>query len=102
MTATIHALERANARVGAIIERPVLERIIRHAEHHARQCGSSESIAVRLFARAMVGTAWSDDSNGDTLVAIIRQGRIVTFMWRRRTQPFAPANLSVDRCIDAA
>lgn len=69
------------------------------ADAFAAKCGPFESVALRLRVVGMVGQAWSAESNGDTIVAIIR-GRVVqTFMFRRRTQPFTRDALNVDRTV---
>lgn len=71
--------------------------IAQQADVFASTCKPFESVALRLRSVSMVGQAWSVESNGDTIVAIIR-GRIVqTFMFRRRTQPFTRDALNVDR-----
>ena len=59
-----------------------------------------ESVAVRVKFGRMVGQAWSDTSNGDTIVFIVRNRIVQTFMFRRRTQPFTKDALNVDRCIN--
>lgn len=38
-------------------------------------------------------------SNGNLAVLIVRDGHMVTFMWRRDNQPWTPAALRVDACI---
>lgn len=38
-------------------------------------------------------------SNGDTVVAIVRDGEVRTIMFRRSTQPFTADALRVDRCF---
>ena len=56
------------------------------------------SIAYRVgrVDGAMVGRAWSDESNGNTLWAIVRNGTVETCMWRRDTQPATRAAFRVD------
>lgn len=97
--ATIHALTRASERVGAVLDPETVDSIVGTADALAAKCGPFESVAVRMRTLTMVGVAWSAESNGDTLVAIIRARQVQTFMFRRRTQPFRPENLNVDRCI---
>jgi hypothetical protein len=97
--ATIHALHRATGRVGAVLDAESIDLIVNTADAFAAKCGPFESVALRLRTLTMVGQAWSDTSNGDTLVAIIRGREVQTFMFRRRTQPFRPDALNVDRVV---
>jgi len=97
---TRHALDRATSRLGIILDPETIESIITRADGYARTC--KRDTAVRIMRTGMVGHAWSEHSNGDTIVAIIRGGTVVTFMFRRATQPFTPANLQVQEVIDAA
>lgn len=97
--ATIHALQRATDRVSIVLDPDTTDLLVGTADAFASKCGPFESVALRLRALTMVGQAWSDTSNGDTLVAIIRGRQVQTFMFRRRTQPFRPDALNVDRCV---
>lgn len=99
MSHTRHALERATDRLGIVLEPAIIESIITRADAHARTC--KRDTAVRLMRTGMVGQAWSEHSNGDSIVAIIRGGNVVTFMFRRMTQPFTPENLKVQEVIDS-
>lgn len=94
-----------------------------HAHHRAtgrlRAAGIPEeriaaflALAVRAALDARVDTAarlgrctyagtW-DTSNGDEVWAIIRDGRVVTLMLRRSTQPRTPQSMSVVRVVAAA
>lgn len=56
--------------------------------------GSYAVRCMRLAARR--GQAWSDTSNGDSIVAIIRNGILETVMLRRDSQPWTRAALRVD------
>lgn len=57
-----------------------------------------ESEALQLLTLpAQVGQAWSDKSNGNTVVAIVRNGRLATVMLRRETQPFTAEALNVKK-----
>lgn len=70
----------------------------RLVEYIAAKLPSNNSHAVRIAKLpAMVGRAWSDTSNGDTAWCIIREGRIITVMYRRQTQPTTAYALKVDR-----
>ena len=56
------------------------------------------SEAIRLIALPeMVGKAWSDQSNGNEVWAIVRNRRLVTVMLRRSTQPKTAAAFDVER-----
>ena len=44
------------------------------------------------------GQLWGEQSNGDTVVVIVRDGSVHTVMLRRHTQPFTREALRVDRC----
>lgn len=95
---TRHALDRATNRLGIALDPETIESIITRAETLARTCKTDT--AVRLARTDMVGQAWSEHSNGNTIVAIIRGGTVVTFMFRRESQPFTPETLSVREVID--
>lgn len=89
-------------------EQRVIKRIIERA-------GVSVKEAYRLFARAkryafesrvsseailmenveFQGKAWSEESNGNQVWAIIRNGVLVTIMFRRDNQPCSPEALRV-------
>lgn len=45
------------------------------------------------------GKAWSDLSNGSRVVAIIRDNKLITMMFRRETQPWTPEALRVDKVV---
>jgi hypothetical protein len=56
------------------------------------------SHAIRLLVLdAQRNEAWSNTSNGDEVWAIIRDGRVVTTMLRRSTQPKSCASLRVEQ-----
>lgn len=69
---------------------------------------SNRDIAVRVVALAAsqgildIGPDGTGTSNGDTGVVVVRQGRLVTFMWRRSNQPHTATALRVDAvtCFD--
>lgn len=92
--ATIHALERAADRLGIELDAETVQGIVRNADHIAHECGVDTAARVWRMSR-MVGQAWSDRSNGDTVVAIIRNGEVATFMFRRSTQPHTPEAYNV-------
>lgn len=93
---TSHAIARLSERM------PLedAQDIIGTLEAFAAKCGPWESVAVRVRTlAAFVGHAWSDTSNGDTIVAIIRGRDIQTIMYRRRSQPFTRDALNVERTV---
>lgn len=95
--ATIHALERAMHRLGRELDDDTVQGIIHNADNIARECGDVDTAARVYRLPRMVGQAWSAQSNGDTVVAIIRQGAVATFMFRRSTQPHTPEAYNVRR-----
>ena len=99
-----HAIDRMAERMAeARIDRAGQVRILTAAARVAAQCEPGESVAVRVASlTSIVGRAWSDRSNGDTIVAIIRDRRVRTVMLRRSTQPFTPDALNVERCTEAS
>lgn len=101
MHATNHANERAASRLfDAGIDTETIDALTSTAEAFASKCKPFESVALRLKSLSyFVGTAWSDTSNGDTVVAIIRGRMVQTYMLRRRTQPFDKNSLSVERIV---
>ena len=101
MNATIHANTRAATRlVDAGIDADTIATLARTAETYANKCAPFESVALRLKTLShFVGTAWSDTSNGDTVVAIIRGRMVQTYMLRRRSQPFDKYALNVDKVV---
>jgi hypothetical protein len=93
--ATIHALQRAAERLGVELDPDVVQGIVHNADNVAASCGDIDTAARVYRLGRMVGQAWSDRSNGDTVVAIIRQGEVRTFMFRRSTQPHTPEAYNV-------
>ena len=72
------------------------ETIAARAEREAAKYPTGRT-AIRLANLDMRGAAWSDASNGDTVVAIVLDGRVVTIEYRRSSQPFNRGALRVDR-----
>lgn len=55
------------------------------------------SMAVRLMVlRGQRNPAWGQESNGDTVVGVFRDGRLITVMLRRSTQPFDKTAFDVE------
>lgn len=101
MNATNHANVRAATRlIDAGLDNETIETLTSTAEAFASKCAPFESVALRLKSLSyFVGTAWSDVSNGDTVVAIIRGRMVQTYMLRRRSQPFDKYALNVERVV---
>lgn len=98
MSYSKHALERCFNRIGVALGKRYSEMLLVVAETAARQC--KHDTALMLKAPVFVGQAWTNQSNGDTVIAIVRDKRVITYMFRRSTQPFTPEALHVIRCID--
>lgn len=92
-----HALERATRRIKEHVDPVWVNKVCNYAESMAKTCVGS-SLALNLGACQFVGKAWANESNGDTVVAIIRDKKVITYMFRRSTQPFTPEALRVDLC----
>ncbi|MBT6045384.1 MAG: hypothetical protein HOG49_01065 [Candidatus Scalindua sp.] len=45
------------------------------------------------------GQAWTNSSNGEQIWAIIRNNRIITIMFRRKSQPQDAVSMRVDRIL---
>lgn len=76
-----------------------LDRFMPVAKRWATELDPSRDYAVDLGLVDFHGTPWSNESNGSRVVTIIRQGKVVTIMYRRETQPWTPQALSVDKVI---
>lgn len=81
------------------LERAALAKYVPLARTLLPKCRAG-SWAVRLGAVPFQGRAWSDESNGTDVVAIIRDGNLVTVMYRRSTQPWTAAALRVQHLRD--
>lgn len=98
MSYSKHALDRCLNRIGLALGKRYSDMVLTIAEVAARQC--KHDTALMLKAPVFVGQAWTNQSNGDTVIAIVRDKRVITYMFRRSTQPFTPEALHVVRCID--
>lgn len=58
--------------------------------------GSAAVVLMRVEHR---GTPWGEESNGDLVVAIVRDGRVVTVFLRRSSQPLVRESFDVDRVL---
>lgn len=91
-----HAAARISERLTAEDTADLVRRLDTFAAEHP-----VGTYAVRaLSLAAMRGTAWSAASNGDTVVAIVRDGTVATVMLRRSSQPFDRAAFNVQRLAD--
>jgi hypothetical protein len=96
-----HAVQRIADRLivnGIPLE--TVHRLASEADDFASTHDPFGSYALRWSIPNMVGQAWSDLSNGDTIVAVVRGGIVGTFMFRRRTQPFTRDALNVDKVVN--
>lgn len=95
-----HAWERAAERLGVRLPPDTVSAIIANSDQVAASTKRGRSVAyVAHRFGYQVGTAWGSSSNGDLVVAIIREGKVVTYMLRRSSQPLEPAALSVDEVM---
>lgn len=85
-----HATERLMGRLTDVDINSISDRAEYFADTHPT--GSWAVLVYRCDAFMCDPTL----SNGDSVVAIIRDGRVVTLMYRRSTQPFTPEALRVD------
>ena len=92
MSVTRHAVERAVDRIRAAGLDPA--DVLRRALAEARTCEVDTAVKVATLPE-MVGEAWSSDSNGDDVWAIVRGRHVVTLMLRRSTQPATALALKV-------
>lgn len=93
---TSHSMQRALVRAeqGGLSARECLAK----AEWACKQVKGSAAVLLASLGRdQMVGRAWSEESNGDLLYAVIRDGRVITIFWRRSTQDCSPAAFQVER-----
>ncbi len=92
-----HAFERINMRLNDPVQSNNLFTIASAMARHikANPCNKHEckGHAIRLYTDTKNNGSWtfntdgSGDSNGNVLYAIIRNGNLVTIMWRREIQP---------------
>lgn len=80
------------------MERSALEAYRTDAEWWVDKVGP-EATAVDLGEVEFQGEPWSDQSNGTRVVAIIRDNKVVTLMFRRASQPWTPEALRVNKVI---
>ena len=88
---TRHAMDRL-ARFGPSEQAVIAARADREAAKYP-----TGRTAVRLGTCSQRGQAWGEASNGDTIVAIVLDGRVVTIEYRRSSQPWNRGALRVDR-----
>lgn len=91
---TIHSRERLTGRLADLP--PDIRRDIERRAHVYAAGHPFDRHAVRVFRSGhMHGVAWSDESNGTDVWAIIDNGEVRTYMYRRPTQPATPWALRV-------
>lgn len=85
-TLDVHAAERAAGRLGTL-PADIRDKSVRLAVAYA-DAHPTDRHAVRVHAGdTFHGTPWGADSNGSDVWAIVEDGTVRTFMFRRRTQP---------------
>ena len=93
---TVHSLER-KVRLAEVEDIVDVEAVFNKALDLAKN-SKYESEAVRVAVLPnQHNEKWSDQSNGDELWAIIRTQNLVTFMFRRSTQPKTCDSLRVKK-----
>lgn len=105
---TRHVMERIAERVPDAQEQDTLYRDM--LKYAAMLSGEGvHSVAVRFARLGFHGTRWQrggpdTGSNGDCAVFVMRDDTIVTFMWRRASQPHFPAKYDTahTRCVKYA
>ena len=90
-----HARQRLRERV----PRASLCRVLRRLACVAHRADGRSYAVVVSRLRRQVGRAWGGASNGDLVVAVLRNRRVSTVMLRRSSQPFTPRALGVDFCL---
>jgi hypothetical protein len=95
---TYHGSDRATERIVGTLGFERARSIVDAAETYATTAPAGCDIALRVYRD--VRNAWAGESNGDTVVAIIRKRRVVTYMLRRSSQAFTPEALAVNRVHD--
>ncbi len=93
---TTHAGDRIDTRIADAGIDPL--KVRQAANFIAPKCQGATAILL-VTLPAVHGVAWSGSSNGDQVWAIVRQGRVVTVMLRRSTQPTTPKSLRVSVVI---
>lgn len=93
-TMTAHAAQRAAERLATLPNDVATQCIALATEYADTHTDGDHAVRVAKLARA-VGEAWGAASNGDTVWAIVRQGAVQTYMFRRSTQPLDRAAFNV-------
>lgn len=94
-----HAWQRVISRLQPAEQVAVLGRIS-VLEDYLRRHQPGSDIGVRVLKLdGQRNDAWSDQSNGDEVWAVVRRGDIRTVMLRRSSQPGTAAALRVDRVV---
>lgn len=90
----VHALERIRERL-TWAERQLCKRLLEEVVERFPK-GSAAVVLMQVDPR---GKPWSDESNGDLVVGILRDGRVVTVFMRRSTQPLEPEKFDTDQVL---
>lgn len=93
---TVHSLER-KVRIAEVEDLVDVEAIFNKALKLAKESKyESEAIRVAVLPKQH-NEAWSNDSNGNEIWAIVRTNNLVTMMFRRSTQPKTCDSLRVKK-----
>lgn len=93
-----HAWQRVDERMAECgFDADTRDKVFQAARLLAAQSGAESEALRLLILPEQVGESWGDRSNGDTVIAIVRNRRLATVMLRRSTQPFTPEALDVKR-----
>lgn len=94
-----HAYRRVFERLAVPEQQALFDRLQVLDRLKSNYCGHDWAIRV-LKLGGQRNDAWSDESNGDEVWAILRRGELKTVMLRRRSsQPPTPQALRVDRVV---
>lgn len=97
----MHMRERIAQRVSDTETQAYIERLAIEKAH--KYSTGSAAILVGRVPEAQGTLTYEADgtgiSNGTMAVIIVRDGRIVTFMWRREAQPWTCEALRVDKVV---
>lgn len=93
-----HAYRRVFERLAPAEQQALFERLEVLDRLRHRYCGHDWGIRV-LRLGGQRNDAWSDESNGDEVWAVLRRGELKTVMLRRSSQPPTAQALRVDKVV---
>ena len=93
-----HAYRRVFERLAPAEQRALFDRLAVLERLKGQYCGHDWGIRV-LKLRGQRNDAWSDESNGDEVWAVLRRGELKTVMLRRSSQPPTAEALRVDKVV---